>query len=57
MLKRPRRIILLVKAGDPVQQMIDNIVLYLEVGDIIIDGGNSEYRDSNVYKKNKINLI
>lgn len=48
MLKRPRRIILLVKAGSAVQAMIDSIVPYLEAGDIIIDGGNSEYHDSNV---------
>jgi len=46
-LKRPRRIMLLVQAGAPVQSMIDQIVPHLEQGDIIIDGGNSEYRDSN----------
>ncbi|KAH7722284.1 hypothetical protein AAVH_10141 [Aphelenchoides avenae] len=38
---------LLVQAGAPVQSMIDNIVPLLEKGDIIIDGGNSEYHDSN----------
>ncbi|KAI6196983.1 6-phosphogluconate dehydrogenase, decarboxylating [Aphelenchoides besseyi] len=47
LLKRPRRIVLLVKAGSAVQSMIDNIVPLLEKGDIIIDGGNSEYHDSN----------
>ncbi|KAI1701076.1 NAD binding domain of 6-phosphogluconate dehydrogenase domain-containing protein [Ditylenchus destructor] len=47
LLKRPRRIVILVKAGDAVQSMIDNLVPLLEKGDIIIDGGNSEYRDSN----------
>ena len=46
-LKRPRRIMLLVQAGTAVQSMIDQIVPHLEQGDIIIDGGNSEYRDSN----------
>jgi len=46
-LKRPRRIVLLVKAGDAVQAFIDNLVPLLEKGDIIIDGGNSEYHDSN----------
>lgn len=39
---------LLVKAGDAVQNMIDQLVVLLEEGDIIIDGGNSEYHDSNV---------
>lgn len=46
-LKKPRRIMLLVQAGFAVQSMIDQIVPHLEAGDIIIDGGNSEYRDSN----------
>src|ERR1700722_4946459 len=40
-LKRPRRVMLMVKAGDTVDQMIDQIVPHLEAGDIIIDGGNS----------------
>ncbi|CAK5058100.1 unnamed protein product [Meloidogyne enterolobii] len=47
LLKRPRRVMLLVKAGSAVQDMIDKIVLLLESGDIIIDGGNSDYHDSN----------
>ncbi|CAB3406313.1 unnamed protein product [Caenorhabditis bovis] len=46
-LKRPRRIMMLIKAGSPVDSMIENILPYLEKGDIIIDGGNSEYTDSN----------
>jgi len=46
-LKKPRRIMLLVKAGSAVQDMIDNIVPLLDKGDIIIDGGNSDYHDSN----------
>ncbi|KAK0427707.1 hypothetical protein QR680_010381 [Steinernema hermaphroditum] len=46
-LKKPRRVLLLVKAGAPVQAMIDNIAPLLEAGDIIIDAGNSEYIDSN----------
>jgi 6-phosphogluconate dehydrogenase len=40
-LKRPRKIILLVKAGQPVDDFIDQLVPHLEAGDIIIDGGNS----------------
>ncbi|XP_063799926.1 6-phosphogluconate dehydrogenase, decarboxylating [Pseudophryne corroboree] len=45
-LKKPRRIIMLVKAGQAVDDFIKNLVPLLEPGDIIIDGGNSEYRDS-----------
>ena len=47
LLKRPRRVMLLVKAGDTVDQMIDHILPVLEPGDIIIDGGNSLFTDSN----------
>lgn len=46
-LKRPRRIILLVKAGDAVDAFISQLEPYLEKGDIIIDGGNSHFPDSN----------
>tara|TARA_B100000579_G_C22830762_1_gene855814 strand:- start:332 stop:1786 length:1455 start_codon:yes stop_codon:yes gene_type:complete len=45
-LKRPRRIMMLVKAGQPVDDFIDQIIPYLEPGDIIIDGGNSLFQDS-----------
>lgn len=45
-LKRPRRVMLLVKAGDAVDQFIDQLIPHLEPGDIIIDGGNSNYTDS-----------
>lgn len=45
-LKTPRRIMILVKAGSAVDNFIDQIVPHLEKGDIIIDGGNSEYQDS-----------
>ena len=47
LLKRPRRVMLMVKAGDTVDQMIDHILPYLEKGDIVIDGGNSHFPDSN----------
>jgi 6-phosphogluconate dehydrogenase len=47
LLKRPRRIMLMVKAGDTVDQMIDHVLPYLEAGDIVIDGGNSLFTDSN----------
>jgi len=46
-LKKPRKIMLMVKAGDVVDKFIDSIVPHLEEGDIIIDGGNSHFPDSN----------
>ena len=46
-LKKPRRVMLMVKAGDTVDQMIEHILPHLEAGDIIIDGGNSHYPDTN----------
>src|ERR1017187_1431134 len=46
-LKTPRRVMLMVKAGDTVDAMIGNLVPLLEAGDIIIDGGNSHYPDTN----------
>ena len=46
-LKKPRRVMMLVKAGEAVDNFIDQLVPLLEPGDFIIDGGNSEYQDSN----------
>jgi 6-phosphogluconate dehydrogenase len=46
-LERPRRIMMMVKAGDPVDQFIGQLLPYLESGDIIIDGGNSHFHDTN----------
>lgn len=46
-LQKPRKIILMVKAGKPVDQMIEQLLPYLENGDLIIDGGNSHYLDTN----------
>ncbi|KZP32326.1 6-phosphogluconate dehydrogenase [Athelia psychrophila] len=45
-LKTPRKIILLVKAGDAVDSFISQLEPFLEKGDIVIDGGNSHYPDS-----------
>ena len=45
-LKKPRKIVLLVKAGAAVDAFIEQLVPKLEPGDIIIDGGNSHYPDS-----------
>ena len=46
LLKRPRRVMMLVKAGKPVDEFIDLLIPHLEPGDIIIDGGNSLYQDT-----------
>jgi 6-phosphogluconate dehydrogenase len=46
-LKKPRRIMLMVKAGDTVDKMIDAVLPYLEPGDILIDGGNSHFPDTD----------
>ena len=46
LLSRPRKIMLMVKAGDPVDAFIDSLIPHLEPGDIIIDGGNSNYTDT-----------
>ena len=45
-LKRPRRIILMVKAGAATDATIDSLVPHLEPGDIIVDGGNSHFPDT-----------
>jgi 6-phosphogluconate dehydrogenase len=45
-LKSPRRVMLMVKAGDPVDEFIDHLTPLMEKGDILIDGGNSYYQDS-----------
>lgn len=45
-LKRPRRILIMVKAGEAVDSCIDQLLPYLEKGDILIDGGNSLFTDT-----------
>ena len=45
-LQHPRRILMMVKAGAPVDAVIQEISPYLEEGDLLIDGGNSEYHDT-----------
>ncbi len=46
LLKRPRRVMLMVKAGAPVDEFIEHLLPHLEAGDIIIDGGNSLFDDT-----------
>ena len=50
-LQRPRRVMLMVKAGEPVGQTIAQFAPILETGDIIIDGGNSFYKDTDLRLK------
>jgi 6-phosphogluconate dehydrogenase len=45
-LKRPRKVMMMVKAGAAVDAFIDQVIPYLEKGDIIIDGGNSHFPDT-----------
>ena len=45
-LKPPRRIMLMVKAGGPVDDFIETLIPYLSAGDILIDGGNSHFPDT-----------
>src|SRR5258708_5397658 len=46
LLKKPRRIMLMVKAGQAVDEFIEHLLPHLEPGDIIIDGGNSLFEDT-----------
>jgi 6-phosphogluconate dehydrogenase len=46
LLKRPRRVMLMVKAGQAVDDFIEQLLPHLEPGDIVIDGGNSNFEDS-----------
>ena len=46
LLKKPRRVMLMVKAGPPVDEFIEHLLPLLEPGDIIIDGGNSLFEDT-----------
>ncbi len=46
-LKRPRRVMMLVKAGKAVDDFIEQLIPHLSAGDIIIDGGNSLFEDTN----------
>jgi 6-phosphogluconate dehydrogenase len=50
-LDRPRRIVIMVKAGGPVDAVIDELVPLLDKGDILIDGGNSHFEDTRRREK------
>jgi 6-phosphogluconate dehydrogenase len=46
-LESPRKVMMMVKAGQPVDDLIEQLIPLLEPGDVIIDGGNSHYPDTN----------
>lgn len=46
-LARPRKVMIMVKAGKAVDDMIETLIPHLEAGDIIIDGGNTHFPDTN----------
>ena len=50
-LKRPRKVMLMVRAGQPVDDMIGEVLPCLQSGDVIIDGGNSDFRDTECRMK------
>ncbi|CRG94742.1 6-phosphogluconate dehydrogenase, decarboxylating, putative [Plasmodium gallinaceum] len=60
-LKKPRIVILLIQAGPAVDENINNILSYFEEGDIIIDGGNEWYQNSerriNLCKEKKVEYL
>jgi 6-phosphogluconate dehydrogenase len=45
-IKSPRKVMMLVKAGQPVDELIEQLLPFLEPGDIVIDGGNSHFPDT-----------
>jgi len=45
-LKKPRKVMIMIKAGKPVDQVIGELVPFLEKGDVVIDGGNSLFTDT-----------
>lgn len=47
-LKAPRKILLMIKAGDAIDQVVEQLVPLLDPGDIIMDGGNSHFQDTKV---------
>ena len=50
-LEKPRKIMMLVPAGKIVDSVIENLLPFLEKGDIVIDGGNSHFTDTEIARK------
>jgi 6-phosphogluconate dehydrogenase len=55
-LEQPRKIILMVKAGASIDETLEVLATYLEPGDVIIDGGNSYYRDTQRRQESLLKL-
>ena len=45
-LKSPKKILLMIKAGDPVDEIVEILMPFLKKGDLIMDGGNSHFKDT-----------
>lgn len=60
-LEKPRKILLMIKAGKPTDDTIDRLIPFLDKDDIVIDGGNTNFKDTikrnNKLKNSKINFI
>ncbi|RAJ10920.1 6-phosphogluconate dehydrogenase (decarboxylating) [Chitinophaga skermanii] len=60
-LKRPRKLMMLVPAGKPVDDVIESLIPLLEPGDVVMDGGNTHYTDTlrrvNTLKEKGIHFI
>tara|TARA_Y100000588_G_scaffold355648_1_gene411083 strand:- start:1284 stop:2687 length:1404 start_codon:yes stop_codon:yes gene_type:complete len=60
-LKKPRKVLIMVPAGDPVDDVIKKLTQLLDSGDLVIDGGNSHYEDTNaraqILKTKNINYL
>ncbi|VAX76319.1 decarboxylating NADP(+)-dependent phosphogluconate dehydrogenase [Buchnera aphidicola] len=60
-LKKPRCVLLMIQSGTPIDIMIETILPFLQEGDIIVDGGNSFYKDTikrfNFLKKKQIQFL
>lgn len=52
LLRRPRAVMILVPAGAPVDSVIEDLLVHLQPGDLIIDGGNSYFKDTDVRARN-----
>jgi 6-phosphogluconate dehydrogenase len=52
LLRRPRAIMMLVPAGPPVDSVIADLLPHLETGDLIVDAGNSYFKDTNLRARN-----
>lgn len=52
----PRKMLLMVQAGQPVDKVIESLIPYLQPGDIVMDGGNSYYKDT-IRRYNQLKLL